>query len=80
MSEDILAYAREWLADAPVGERLGRKHDSECYKRHSECLVRRLADEVERVRKERDTLLESQLWGVGCKPTESPEPKEVQSE
>ena len=50
---DILAYAREWLADAPVGERMGRTHDSECYKRHRECLVRRLADEVARLREER---------------------------
>ena len=66
---DVVTYAREWLADAPVGERMGRTHDSECYKRHRECLVARLADEIERVRKERDTLLESQLWGVNCKPT-----------
>ena len=65
---DILSDAREWLADAPVGDRMGRTHDSECYKRHRECLVARLVAEIARLREERDTLLESQLWGVACKP------------
>jgi hypothetical protein len=32
---------------------MGRTHDSECYKRHLECLVSRLADEIARLREER---------------------------
>ena len=31
------------------------------------------ASEIARLREERDTLLESQLWGVNCKPSEGPE-------
>lgn len=50
---DILVDAREWLADAPVGARMGRTHDETCHRRHLECLVRRLVEEVERLREER---------------------------
>jgi hypothetical protein len=32
--------------------------------------------EIARLREERDTLLESELWGVTCKPTKGPETKE----
>lgn len=53
MIKDILTYAREWLADAPVGERIHRKHDEGCHKRHRECLVKRLVEEVDRLREER---------------------------
>ncbi len=31
--------------------------------------VESLEDEIARLREERDTLLESQLWGVNCKPS-----------
>lgn len=66
---DILADARVWLADEGVGERMGRTHGEECHRWHLTCLVSRLADEIARLRDERDALLESQLWGVACKPT-----------
>ena len=32
-------------------------------------MVEIAAAEIARLREERDTLLESQLWGVNCKPT-----------
>ena len=32
-------------------------------------MVEIACDEIARLREERDTLLESQLWGVACKPT-----------
>ena len=32
-------------------------------------MVEIAAAEIARLREERDTLLESQLWGVACKPT-----------
>ena len=50
---DILSDAREWLRENPVGERMGRAHDSECHRRHLECLVSRMAAEIERLREER---------------------------
>jgi len=31
-------------------------------------VVRWAVEEIDRLREERDTLLESQLWGVACKP------------
>ena len=70
---DILADARRWIADDGLGETMGRSHDAECHERHLTCLVTRLADEVARLREERDALLESQLWGVNCRPSEGPE-------
>ena len=36
-------------------------------------MVEIAAAEIARLRDERDTLLESQLWGVACKPSEGPE-------
>jgi hypothetical protein len=47
---DILA---DWLAESPVGERMGRRHDAECHRRHLECLVMRLAEEIARLSEER---------------------------
>lgn len=64
---DILVDAREWLADAPVGERMGRTHDETCHRRHLECLVRRLVEEVERLREERR--LREALWQACAKHT-----------
>ena len=49
---DILEDSRRWLADHPVGERLGRTHGDGCHRRHLECLVARLVEEVERLRQE----------------------------
>ena len=69
---DILADARRWIAAEGVGETMGRCHDEECHKRHLTCLVRRLADEIARLRQERDALLESEAWGVNCRPSEGP--------
>jgi len=50
---DILAAAHAWLADNPVGERMGRAHDAKCHLRHLECLVNGLVEEIERLREER---------------------------
>lgn len=52
---DILESARSWLADNPVGERMGRAHDARCHLRHLECLVNGLVEEIERLREERTT-------------------------
>jgi hypothetical protein len=38
--------------------------------------VESLEAENNRLREERDTLLESEAWGVTCKPSEGPETKE----
>ena len=70
---DILADARRWIAAEGVGETMGRTHDTECHQRHLTCLVTRLADEVARLRQGIDALLESQMWGVACKPSEGTE-------
>ena len=48
---DILADARKWLAGEGIGERMGRTHGEECHRWHLTCLVSRLADEVESLRK-----------------------------
>jgi len=67
---DLTADAKAWLAKQPQRT---QTHGEECHRWHVRCLVSRLVDEVARLREERDTLLESEAWGVACKPSKGPE-------
>jgi len=69
---DILTDAQTWLDTPGRLENIGT-HGEECHRWHVRCLVSRLVDEVARLREERDTLLESEAWGVNCKPSKGPE-------
>ena len=62
---DIIADAKAWLDQQP--QRI-QTHSENCHKWHATCLVRRLLAQCKLHCEERDALLESQLWGVNCKP------------
>ena len=67
---DILAMAKEVLAKRDLdGSQSRDEHSEDCAYIHPHCLIDGLVKEIARLREERDTLLESQLWGVNCKPS-----------
>ena len=48
MANDIVAYAKAWLAD--IGSERLQTHSENCHKWHSTCLVGKLIREIERLR------------------------------
>jgi hypothetical protein len=66
---DSVTTARAVLAKRDLdGSQFRDEHDETCAYIHPHCLIEGLVAEIARLRDERDTLLESQLWGVACKP------------
>jgi hypothetical protein len=64
---DIAAIAARHAEDEAGGPFVGRRSEQARLDRGT------LLEEVARLRKERDSLLELQLRGVACRPSEGPE-------
>lgn len=63
MSDIVIDIAARHAEDEAAGPFVGRRSEQSRLDRGT------LLAEIARLREERDTLLESQLWGVNCKPS-----------